>query len=228
MPQKPQTFASLMHSLKNQYDLHVLLEDFLSSIILVMSRNPIARDYDLHTLFLKQRDKGTVILFMHLLEQVVNEMDRKDAQKDGNDVIGTFYESEFLKPAGKALISWEACRTAAWIPHHALGIRDLPGVRFFDPECRTGRMLVANALVNGRRNVFYGVESNPLCAKIAIFNLLMNRVPHAEILLIDGTKDSSFVESYRISQLCTHIHVIHEKEKSEVWTEYLDFVGKGK
>ncbi len=155
--------------------------------------------------------------FPKLVATLILEMEESLENGTGSDVLGTFYEMHlYRKGAAQYFTPWPICQLMA----HCLPCKQEENeepMRVVDPCCGSGRMLLANALANGKEHYYYGINIDHTCVKMAAINLFLNGVFHSEVMCADALSPNDFRMSYAISFLPFGIFRIENKEQSRLW-----------
>jgi len=168
----------------------------------------------------RYRAKGDAIRFPLLYGKLVREMDKRAGSRSGNDVLGEFFQNHInSKEDPKFLASWRNCALMADIyQSNSSYEQTLEYRRIIDPECATGRLLVAGARKLGIHNYYFGIDTNVVCTRIAVINLFLNEVYTGEIMCANALiPEDSFVESYILSYNPMRIFRISKQEESPLW-----------
>jgi len=221
MKNKKETFASLMQSFGYKYDLRSVFNDFLTMTLCAFSQNPItgkSYEEELYLETVARYQKPDVHLFPQMLTCLVGEME--DRLKDGNDVLGDFYEQNFCrKNAGQFFTPWQICMFMAQsLAGESQG--DNARKHILDPTCGSGRMLLAGAKTIGKQHLYFGIDIDATCVQMAAINLFLNGMFGSEVMCADALHPDDFRFSYRISFLPFGVFRIAQKEQSPLWHQY--------
>jgi type I restriction-modification system DNA methylase subunit len=222
-----QTFSSLMLECGQRFDLQTVFDDLLTIALCTLSFNPVtgeSYDEDLYAATIqKYADDDARFLFPKAFTLLVDEMGEARESGGGLDVVGMFYEEHLSgKPVSQYFPPWEVCQLVAAIAMPR--IRDRR-VRVLDPNCCSGRLLVASAFSAGPEHYYYGVSSDMLCVKMSALNLFLNGIFHGEIMCADPLKPGDFQGSYTLSLLPFGVRFVRDKEHSPLWKFYKDSLG---
>ncbi len=229
MIKQTNSFAEAIKSISGAHDLKNLFFDFIELIFQASSRAPLTGIvYDLaQTKEIMQKYPGAAQTQVFSMLDIRLQLDYeiRKRQNTNTDILGEFLENEFPDD-DYFLMPWPVCKQVAYGAAilNTVGARITSRMKIFDPHCGTGRMLIANAILNGKKHTFYGVEDNPVYAKIAIYNLFVNAVDKAEVLLLNEKEE--FVLSYSLSESPRTIHTNHDKETSALWRYFCQIYGK--
>lgn len=220
MKNKTETFKSLMETFGMKRDLRTVFADFLALTICAFSQNPeIKMSYheDEYLRIIGKYDKPKETdLFPQLLGTLIMEMEGLlQDNGHGPDVLGSFFElyvasdrkAQFFTP-------WPICMFMASITGDEK--TDFP-LSIIDPCCGSGRMLLAKSVTCGKHHHFYGIDIDPVCVQMAIINLFLNGIFHAEVMQANALIPNDFVVSYVTSFSPLGIFRITEREQSPLW-----------
>ncbi len=228
---KQTPFARLLLPYQKVYDLPPLFEDFLNLSLLVLSPNAIAGlpwDRESFERILdRYSDPACTLDFVSLFNCLLQEIPKHRESYGYNDVLGDFYEEHILGyDPDNPFSSWGL---------DELERRSSPLIKIAPPSNRVGEKakLLDNHCGSGRRllekrwlhtiNGFYGLEVTPMCAKMAILNLFLNKVPEGEVVCKKADDYSySFLFGYRFSGETFGIETTDDESKSVVWQYVLD------
>jgi hypothetical protein len=208
------------------YDLPVLFEDFLSLCLCVLTPSAIAGlPWDrarFEYLLDKYADLSCPLDFVQAFNCMLQEIPKHRYPDCLNDVLGDFYEEHILGyDPDNPFSSWDldehvlSCATFHIIPSadadsHKKG-------KLLDELCGSGRRLLSRRWMHTIDGL-YGLEIRPVCAKMAILNLFLNRVPYGEIVCKKAADYSySFLLGYRFSERSFGIEEIVRPEDSVAW-----------
>jgi len=220
MKSKSANFDALLQSVGNRYDMRQVFEDFLTVCLCAFSQNPnTGMSYD-EGLYLetirKYSEDFSRQLFPDLLSTLLLEMEEGLDIGKGTDVLGAFYETHLAKRGRSQYFTpWPICMMMAQMqgkPQES----ESP-IRVLDSSCGSGRMLLAAAKHLGPAQKYYGVDIDLSCVKMAILNLFLNGIFHAEILCANALRPGDFQVSYRTSSFPFGIFRIDRAEDSLLW-----------
>jgi hypothetical protein len=220
------SFATLMLSYQKVYDLPALFEDFLNLCLCVLSPNAIAGlPWDrgrFEQLLKKYSDPSYPLDFVQVFNCLLRETPKHRHPDCFNDVLGAFYKEYILSydPEEPFSLSNFDEHTLSSLTLVTLAPRDgdyRKKGKLLDELCGSGRQLLSRRWMH-TIDGFYGLEIRPVCAKMAILNLFLNRVPNGEIVC-KKTEDYSysFLFGYRFSERSLGIEEIMRQEDSVVW-----------
>ena len=219
------TFANLLKSYESQYDILNLFDDILTMAIFTFSINSETgkSDYEEEYLQVIQKYENTKIqsIFIELLSLLVLEMFESDPLFN-NDVLGKFYE-QYLLQKGKPshFIPWLAALFIARVFEKEGKLENHKGpIKIFNPNCGSGRMLIASSTLKSSVDEFYGIDTNETHVKMAAINLFLNGQFESEVMCINPNAPDDFKGSYHISFVPHGIFKIQDKEQSKVWQLY--------
>ncbi|TAL57117.1 MAG: hypothetical protein EPN85_14595 [Bacteroidetes bacterium] len=129
------------------------------------------------------------------------------------DIMGDFFlnvidsedESFFLAPYDLCLQITEL------FSYEAIGT-----LCVLDTAVKSGRMLIAFSRNSGERHKYYGIESNPVLAKLAAVNMFIYGLS-GEIVCAGDSDLENFKTGFRVTMSPRGIFKIEEKEKSHLW-----------
>lgn len=220
---KEATFESLIRQFEPRYEVRAVFDDFLTMSMCAVTLNPVTGKSHYEDLYMKTVEKyaGSELrfLFPKMFACLVNEMEKRLKETEGNDVLGEFYESHVArKGAGQFFTPWHICVFMA-----ELGVAEArkadteKPLRILEPSCGSGRMLLASRTLATIRDEFYAVDIDHTCVKMTTLNLFLNGMFNAEIMCGDFLFPDRFTVSYRISFLPLGIFRIEKKEDSRLW-----------
>jgi type I restriction enzyme M protein len=187
------------------------------------AQNPLTQQSNDEDLYLETiaKYKGDKLSdeFPHLLACLVSEMEQRWDSGEGYDILGDFYEIHLArKGISQFFTPWPICMFMAksFIEDKERG-KDKRIQRVLDPCCGSGRMLLAYHKAHGQHHEFYGVDIDPLCAKMTALNLFLSGLFHSEALCADALVPEDFNVSYKTSFLPFGVFRIKEKEQSFLW-----------
>lgn len=217
-----QTFSSLMLECGQRFDLRTVFDDLLTLALCSLSFNPVTGKSHNEQLYAatiqKYADDEVRFLFPEAFALLVDEMDAGRTNGSGLDVVGAFYEEHlFDKYAPQHFPRWEACRLIAAIIAPKITSRR---IRMLDPNCGSGRLLLASAFSAGAEHYYYGITPDKLCMKMSALNLFLNGVFHGEIMCADIRTPGDFQGSYTFSLLPFGVRFVQDKERSPLWKLY--------
>lgn len=218
-----QTFESLMDQFQDHFDLAIAFDDFLTIAITLCGRNPhTGRSLD-EALYLEVMDKykhhdlrGN---FPKMLSTLTLQMSERIDDNKECDILGEYYESRLAKEQGSPLfIPYPVCKLMAL---SAMGNakKVYPQRRFqmLDPECGSGRMMIAMAIESQRKHHYLGIDRNPTLVKMTVLSLFLSGVVSAEVMCADADVPHDFQGSYTITLWPYGIFRQSVKEKSQLW-----------
>jgi len=161
---KKETFESVLKKLMVRHNPHRIFSDFLTLVVCAFS---LGEQEEKYLSVIRQYSKQEANLFAEALAKLVIEM-----TGDGTgliDVLGSFYQEhishghngQFFSP--QPVCDIMACMTGS--------VKQ--GSNILDPDCGSGRMLLAAAKYN-RNALFYGADVDENCAKMTVINLYLN------------------------------------------------------
>ena len=225
MTKKVETFEHLMESFRYQFDVQTAFDDFLTIALCAVTRDAntglsVYEDLYLETIA-KYKDSELRFKFPDLFGVLITEMDNRAGS--GNDVLGEYFERNVTRGrGGQYFTPWPVCKlmTSCVVGDQP---ESSPVLRILDPACGSGRMLLAGSETHGKQHYYYGIDIDQMCVKMAILNLFLNGVFHAEVMCADALKAGDFRISYRTSFLPLGIFRITEKEQSQLWHRYQSY-----
>ncbi|MBC7382926.1 MAG: hypothetical protein H7296_08005 [Bacteroidia bacterium] len=165
--------------------------------------------------------------FPQLLHYLWEEISARAASPLGNDVLGEFYENHITKDMDedRRILPWEKCEEAAKLTvlHKSIISTHWP-IAVLDVGCRSGRILLASSRKNRIRCTYTGVEYEWDFVAIATLNLFFNYRRFGEVLWVNQTNNNAFVESYQITLFPQGIVRILDREKSNAWPGYQQYL----
>ncbi len=222
MKTKEETFESLIKQFEYRYDLRTVFDDFLTLCICAFSHNPLTGKSHDEELYLetieKYKNDELRHRFPEMLAVLVNQMEERVGSGLGNDVLGEFYEQNlYRKGASQYFTPWPICSFMAKITGNNSIVATHWPLRILDPCCGSGRMLLASAQENGKKQEYYGIDIDQTCVKMTAINLFLNGMFHSEVMCSNALSPNDFRVSYKISFLPFGIFRITEKEDSLLW-----------
>ncbi len=217
------TFASLFESLRgqSQHDHRTVFDDFLTTLLCTYSIDSLTglmQDEKLLSDTLHRYSETAQLMFPDLLIALQTETKDRADSSSGNDVIGEYYEANFENVGmAKTFLPWQECQRVAKDVIGRLKGDDSPRMRILIPCCGSGRLLVAARQQAGWQNEFYGIDSDPTCAKMAILNLYMNPVYYGETMQSDTPDPKEYNGSYASPAFPDGIVTLDRKEQSRLW-----------
>ncbi len=216
---KIQSFSYLMLQFEHRYDLRTAFDDFLTLSLCSLSINPQTRksyDEELYMdTILKYENDDLRHLFPEAFAQMVIEMESKKGSSQGNDVLGDFYQEHlYRKGASQFFTPWHVCEMMAKLTCAEQSEKTL---NVLDPNCGSGRMLLATGFELGNRHHYYGIDLDAICVKMSAINLFLNGIFHGEVMCADSLNPDDFRCSYKFSIFPLGVRLIIEKENSTLW-----------
>lgn len=223
-----QTFRDIMLGFSYQYDLRNVFSDFLTMCICAFTQNPFTgkSHYEEENLQTIEPYKKSKLCdeFSNLLASLTLEMEELSSSSDGNDVLGSFYETHlYRKGASQYFTPQHICHFMASVTMGEVSTNIDEPISIIDPCYGSGRMLLAGAKLRtpNQQYEFYGIDVDPICVKMTAINLFLNGLFHSEVMQANALDPNSFEISYRISLLPFGIYKITEREQSPLWNRYL-------
>lgn len=138
------------------------------------------------------------------------------------DILGEFYMSVIAPEDNRAILSpFLLCiEMTELFSHEAAG-----SVCILDTAVGTGRMLLAFRKNSLERHRYYGMETNPVLAKLATINMFLHNLS-GEIICAEDSDPENFKAGYRISGAPKDIFRINAREDSKIWLMNKDVFGK--
>lgn len=219
-----QTFESSLLQFASNKDHKQVFQDFLALTLCIFTLNP-SKELEME---IYSRYEGIEIKdsFPKILDSLLSEMQEKERNPNGNDVLGEFCQKYYYTGVeDKQILSWKECVKTSInaIPPQKI-ISESRSVEFLDVGCRSGRIMIASTQKNNNKIVFHGVEYDWIYIMIASLNLFFNNCQHAEILWVDQLNNNSFKESYFISPFPSGIVRNNKKENSKTWNLYQSYL----
>ncbi|MBI4930175.1 MAG: N-6 DNA methylase [Bacteroidetes bacterium] len=208
---------------KNPVDV---FDDFLTVTMAVFTKKPntgllyyaeefekIAKEY---------KERGT---FETLMKLPYHFFFYERAGFEGIDLLGEFYMQEIASRSSyRYFIPYQLC----------VGMTEEFSSEATHPACildtavESGRLLLAFAKNAPKvKHRYYGIEIDPLCAKMAALNMFIHDMP-GEVILADNFEPDNFKTGYRINLCPAGIFSVPEKEKSQLWHMYKNVFSKKK
>lgn len=212
-----------MDQFQYQFDLATVFDDFLTITVALCGRNPnTGRSFDEH-LYLEVMERykhhDLRFNFQKMLSTLTLQITERIESNQGCDILGEYYESRLANEKTSPLfIPYPICRFMA-----RGAIRDAekvyPKTRFqiLDPECASGRMMIAMAFESQKRHHYYGIDSNLTFVKMTVLSLFLSGVVSAEIMCADADIPHDYHGSYKITLWPFGIFRQSVKEKSQLW-----------
>lgn len=219
MKTKNESFVSLMLAFKSNHDLKVVLSDFLTAMLALVSFDPDTGEHcdeDLYQeIMARYRTSPFHSIFLLLSDALLNEMGDRYDQKKCPDILGEFYQQYISKKNAVFVVPWDDSLDMA---RKIISLLDGKVATIADRGVTSGRMLMAAALIQGNKEPLYGISHNILCVKMTVINLLFSKVYNAEIMWAERAIKSDFKVSYRMSETPFGVYRIKRKEQSTIWS----------
>lgn len=211
------SFESLLLSFGRSRDLHRVFDDFLTIVLTSFAQKPgagVSYQEDEYLTTLRPYAKEEVALFPKVLATLVEEMELRCSDLQGNDVLGEFYETHIAsKQLSQIFTPPQVCAFIAMLHSVPEGTK----ARVYDPACGSGRLGLAFARVHGSQHRFYAVDIDLRCVKMTAINYFLNGIFGAEILCANALDPSSFTVCYRTSMVPFGVFRIDDPEDSVLW-----------
>lgn len=218
MKTKNESFVSLMLAFKSNHDLKVVLNDFLTAMLALVSFDPDTGEHcdeDLYQeIMARYRASPFHSIFLLLSDTLLNEMGDRYAQKKCPDVLGEFYQQYISKKNAVFVVPWDDSLDMA---RKIISLLDGKEATIVDRGVTSGRMLMAAALIQGNKEPLYGISHNILCVKMTVINLLFSKVFNAEVMWADKMNKKDFRVSYQLSLQPYGVYRIKKREQSTIW-----------
>lgn len=196
-----------------------VFDDFLSVAICLLAadspqQTPVPFNFEQwYSEVTKPYSRQEQKIFPFLLHILIEEVQNRLNSSGEPDVLGEYYQNFCAPKEDTQLLPYDVLMIIA----HVLSKQDtnLKSPDFLVPDCRSGCLLSAlySAFKEGHK--YYGLEHNPVYAKMAAINLLLRGVSDAEIMYSD-TPDG-FSVSYKITGSPRSLTIITRPEDSELW-----------
>ncbi len=212
------TFDSVLLAFEQWYDLRAAFDDFLTAAICYLSTCPLTRksfdeDLLLDTIA-KYEEHEADHLFPLAFACMCQEMHDRKGTEHGHDVLGDFYQTHLCKEDEQPFHSWKYSQHLAQEAMDAMAGKPMHVV---DPNCGSGRVLVASFEQMGSKHGYFGIDANMMHVKMAAINLFLNGVFHGEVMCADAHAPDDFKGSYTFSIFPLGIQIITEKADSTLW-----------
>lgn len=217
-------FAEIIFKVSYRFSVSQVFADFLTMTIAACTRNPqtglshYEEEY-LETIA-RYKDSELRFEFSKAFAALVNEMEDRVHDSNGNDVLGEFFEQHVSSDRKAQFFTpFPICQFMASITGSNASEtfqREKP-LRILDPACGSGRMLLAAYKIHGGGNEYYGIDIDQVCVKMTAINLFLNGIWNSEVMCANALAPDDFVISYHISLLPFGIFKIEEREKSLLW-----------
>ena len=152
------------------------------------------RETELLAILNKYPHGGALIL--ELIETLDEQIRERKQRHQCIDILGEYYDVHIRPRNRQPLTSWRDCLEMAHAAAHTLYAFDPATV--VEPACETGRILLSAMGLIGPHNIFFGIESDPIYAKIATLNLWSSGAVLGEILLARPPITAGVWESYAV------------------------------
>jgi type I restriction-modification system DNA methylase subunit len=224
--QPKESFGTALNAFQNYFDARRVFDDFLTLTMCAVTQIPgegISHYEDLYLKTIEPYKKhGLCNHFAEALALLIIEMDDCPVGSIRKDVLGTYYEGHISRgKLGQFFTPMHVCELMATLNKGEVNVSGA-SKRILDPCCGSGRMLLAGAKVHGPHNLFYGIDIDQTCAKMAALNLFLNGIFGGEIMCANALSPDSFEISYKISMLPLGIFRIEDKEASLLWNSNRD------
>lgn len=192
-------------------------DDFLTICICCFSINPDTKLSNYEDEYLRiikpYKANSTLKYFPELLaEMIIYLEDNKDSSQ-GNDLLGEFFQQEITH--GRNGQFFTPFHITDFMAQIVKG-EETRSLNVLDPACGSGRMLMAFGKQSIIPNRYYGVDIDPLCAKMTAINLFLNGLK-GEVICANALFPDEYYFGYRISFFPLGIFKIERKEDSVIW-----------
>jgi len=192
-------------------------DDFLTMCICCFSFNPETKLSNYEDEYLRviepYKANNTLKYFPELLALMVIYMEENKDSSQGNDLLGEFFQQEITH--GRNGQFFTPFHITDFIAKVVNG-EEIRSLNILDPACGSGRMLLAFGKQSIIPHCYYGVDIDPLCAKMTAINLFLNG-HRGEVICADALLPDRFSFGYTISFFPLGIFKIVKKEDSVIW-----------
>lgn len=161
------------------------------------------------------------MIFLRLLNLLIDEMKHRRNSAAGWDVLGEFYQEHLItdddREIGYGFDTWQHCQDSA-----ACIIKDTPAEMFREPirilnsDSASGRIHFALAQLLGAHHIYSSITTNPICARMTALNFGLSGIK-GEVLLVE---DGAFRCDYHIFNDPMCIMSVTNKDKAPLWLLY--------
>lgn len=214
------SFAESILEISYRFPIHQVFADFLTMAICAYTQNPRSKvsyyENEYLSVIAPYKDSEVRFLFPQALASLEDEMTERINSQAGSDVLGEFFENNLSHGRnGQFFTPFSVCQMMAKMA--TVETKEERPLRILDPTCGSGRMLLASFEAIGRGHEYYGIDIDPLCAKMTALNLFLHGIWGSEVMCADALRPDDFVISYRISLFPIGIFKIEKKENSKLW-----------
>ncbi|MCG3165552.1 MAG: hypothetical protein POELPBGB_01320 [Bacteroidia bacterium] len=216
VPSGTAQFKNIFDKIAYRESYEKVFDDFLKLIICCYTRNYITGlsyyEEEYFQIIEPYKEHKTQDYFPQLLAELILYMENMKNSSEGNDLLGTFYETELSHGRnGQFFTPFHLCAMMAKM----LKGEDTKSCNVLDPSCGSGRMLLAFAKDSTLVHTYYGIDIDPLCVKMTAINMFLNGL-QGEVICADALAPADFKFGYKISLFPLGIFKI-EKEQSLIW-----------
>jgi type I restriction enzyme M protein len=104
------------------------------------------------------------------------------------DILGEFYETNLVTQANRKqqfFTPWSLCVLMAHITCTRKPRKSENVLRMLDPCCGSGRMVLAASRELGSHYRYYGIDIDPICARMAALNFFLSGMT-GEVMIADA------------------------------------------
>lgn len=225
MEQK-QTFSGLMRKFGAAHDPKTAFDDFLTILLAGFgTANWKPGDALPYAPILEKYGADAQRLFPQLIKVFADEFEHRRDRDESPDILGEFYELHFPEKPPYFFLPWPICKAM---------VRDSFEVFFiegdtspiFSHTCGSGRVLLALLDRFGYGRPYYGVDTDPVCAKMCAITLFMAGMAEGEVVCGNPLTDAgSFTAGWRLSKEPLGIFPLAQGE-SRAWRHHVAEITK--
>ena len=229
------SFATSILNIGYRFPVSQVFDDFLTMSIAACTQNLATKvsyyEEEYLQVVAKYKDSDLRHEFSAAFAYLIQEMEERVESSIGNDVLGEFFELHISNSRnGQFFTPFPVCMFMASITHTDIEVdaSERKPLRIIDPSCGSGRMLLASRKRVGIGHEYYGIDIDPICAKMTAINLFLNGMWNSQVMCANALSPNDFVIAYNISLVPLGIFKITEKEKSRLWQMHSNCFTKSK
>ncbi len=208
-----------MMQLRTKKERYAAFYDFLNLTLWSFCLDPVTDEPNLDELdmdLVLRYSSADFDVFRQLLAVLVSQVEQLTQRKANPDVLGTFYAKQLaigrLKPAFAG---------RKWSPSQVLQLETSQKTKqcFVDEDCGSGQRLLAARSLFGAEHYYLGIDTDPVCAMMATFNLLISS-SRGEVICGSPGDNGYFVFGYRFYRSPLRLQRLRSIEESMLWKTY--------
>ncbi|MEX0968395.1 MAG: N-6 DNA methylase [Bacteroidia bacterium] len=217
------TFEKVFLNTQWPFDRMRVFDDFLAMMICSVTRNPFSGKSYYEEEYLRYIEPYAKLecrwQFPKLFKVLTDQMTSLSEAGENYDVLGKFYEKHLMPKSSNIFFTpWVICTFMARSSIFHDDEQDDKSKDILDPACGSGRMLMAATRVaKNPLHRYYGVDIDPVCARMTALNLFLSGVFKGEVVCGDTLRPDGFRYGYRIYMNPIGIFKIDKVEKSACW-----------